>query len=122
MSPAERIIENKGLTAFTRISMVLVGPVLTIMMAIGGWYFSSQADAATQLTLRVVTNEHTLASYGQDLALLKQAGTSNLLRSDRDQTEIKAQLDRLQSNVIDLSNSVAALTAVLEAERRAKSQ
>ena len=98
--------------------MILAAPLMAAMVSVAGWYFSSQAEASSALVDRVSKIETVQGAQAQDLALLKQANTTDQIRRDRDQTEIKGQLDRLQASVSQLSNSVAALAAVLEAERR----
>jgi hypothetical protein len=114
----EKIVENKLITVLARASMILATPLLGALITIGGWYLNSQAEASAAVGARVTMVETTQAIHAQDIALLKQSNASDQIRRDRDQAEIKAQLERLQISVTQLSSSVAALTAVLDAERR----
>lgn len=118
MTATDKIVESKLVILLARGGMILATPLLATIIAVAGWYFSSQSDVAAATLLRVEQVERVQATHAQDLALLRQADTTDQIRRDRDQAEIKAQLERLQSSVSQLSNSVAALTAVLEAERR----
>lgn len=115
----EQIVDNKILTLVARACMILAAPLMAGLLGVSGWYFNGQSTAAEAMLRRVVAIESQAAVFGQDIALLKQAGARDQVQRDRDQIEIKNQLERLQSSVSQLSNSVAALTAVLEAERRA---
>ena len=118
----EKIVENKLLTVLARASMLLAAPLMATMLGTVGWYFSGQAEAAAAIQERFVRVETVQSSHGQDIALLKQADANDQARRDRDQADIKVQLDRLQASVSQLSNTVSALTAVLEAQQRASSR
>ena len=117
-SPTERIVQNKLLTAVARASMNLSAPLLTAVLATAGWYFTGQNDALAAVDGRVDHVIVVLNSQGQGIALLKQAGASDQVRRDREQSEIKTELASLRAAVSQLSNVVAAQTAVLEGLRR----
>ncbi len=116
----EKIVDNKLLTLFARASMLLAAPLMAGMLGTAGWYFNTQSAAFAGMDLRFGRLEAGFATHAQDIALLKQSNATDQIQRDRDQVEIKTQLERLQSSVSQLSSSVAALTAVLEAERRSR--
>ena len=117
-SPTERIVQNKLLTAVARASMNLSAPLLTAVLATAGWYFTGQIDALAAVDGRVDHVVVVLNSQGQDVALLKQAGASDQVRRDHEQSEIKTELASLRAAVSQFSNVVAAQTAVLGGLRR----
>ncbi len=100
---ARQVVENTLLLAWGRISMALLLPTLALL---GMWMSATFASKAE------------VAIIKQDTAVLQ----SNSLRGRQDredfQEQTSARLDRIGDQITNLTSSIAALTATIEAQQR----
>lgn len=121
----KRIAENTALVLISRLSMALCIPLFSLLGYIYWQYLDtkfdvinnrvtvieSKADSASDAAVKASD----LAGKANDrLTAVETRQTSDANSSDKFQASTLARLDRIQESLVELSNTVSALTATLQ--------
>lgn len=121
----KRIAENTALLLISRISMALCIPLFSLLGYIYWQYLDAKFDVINN-RVTVIENKadsaSDAASRASDLAgkandrltAVETRQTSDASSSDKFQASTLARLDRIQESLVELSNTVSALTATLQ--------
>ncbi|PLP57541.1 hypothetical protein CYK37_20685 [Mesorhizobium loti] len=115
---AQKIVKNVLLLAIARVSMALSLPLITFISWLGAYLeskFEVVNDRVTQVEQKAsdATVQATRTSDWLIAVETKQAQDAGA--SEKFQNATLTRLDRVQDSIVGLSNTVAALTATLQA-------
>ena len=116
---AQKIAENVLLLAVARVSMALSLPLIGFMAWLGGQYLESKFEVVND-RVTVVEKKAGDASMqairtNDRLIAVETKQAQDAVASEKFQNATLTRLDRVQDSIVGLSNTVAALTATLQA-------
>lgn len=117
--PAKRIAESTIILAIARASMVLALPTITLLF----WLYTTwQEDKLNTIRAQVTIAEKAASAASQKatdvsdrLIAVETKQVQDASAGARFQNEMLGRMDRMQDAIIELSNSVSALTATVQA-------
>lgn len=124
---SEKIVNSMWMTAIARLSMALALPTLSLIFWLyAGW----QAEKLSKFEDKIETSQKSAQTaselsikLSERLTTVETKQSEATISNDRFQTATLNRLDRVQDSIVGLSNTVAALTATLQAvaeDRRSK--
>jgi hypothetical protein len=131
MTGSQKIAENVLLLAIARVSMALALPTIGLIAFLGSQWLEGKFDAQANVVNQQITTVTATATRANDVAskvndrliAVEVKQVQDAASSDRFQTSTLTRLDRIQDSLVQLSNTVSALTATLQTiaeDKRAK--
>lgn len=119
LEPARRITDSVIMTAIARLSMVLAIPTICLL----AWLYQGWQDDKLDAVRKQVTSAEIAAKDASQkadkvsdrLIVVETKQARDAESSSRFQAEMLQRQDRMQDAIVDLSNSVSALTATVKA-------
>jgi hypothetical protein len=116
---AQKIAENVMLLAIARVSMALSLPLIGFIAWLGGQYLESKFevvnDRVNMVEKRAGDASLQATRTNDRLIAVETKQAQDALASEKFQNATLTRLDRVQDSIVGLSNTVAALTATLQA-------
>lgn len=116
--PARKVAESVLLQAAARVSMVLALPVIGLLFSLyNGWQedkLETIRDQIESLQMATRVSDERTVMVSNRLVAVETRQTKEAADGERFQRETLARLDRMQDALIQLSNSVSALTATVK--------
>jgi hypothetical protein len=116
--PAKKVAESVILLVAARVSMVLALPTIGVLFSLySGWQEEKLGHIRDQIEAVQVTAkaaEERTVNVSNRLVAVETRQTKEAADGERFQRETLARLDRMQDALIQLSNSVSALTATVK--------
>jgi hypothetical protein len=116
---SEKIAENVLLLAISRVSMALAIPLIGFISWLGSQYLESKFEIVNDRVAAVerkADDASSQASQTNDrLISVETKQSQDALAAAKFQDATLTRLDRVQDSLVGLSNTVAALTATLQA-------
>jgi hypothetical protein len=112
MTAAEKLASDPRVTAGARIAMFITPILVSIGLFVVGTWLTGQSAQMDAITNRVAATERAGATNDKRISVIESAN----VRTEKYQDETLARLDRMQDSIVQLSNTVAALTATIKAQ------
>jgi septal ring factor EnvC (AmiA/AmiB activator) len=112
---AQRIADNPTLTAAARILNFITPLLLSVAIAVAGWYLAGQATAAQTIDTRVTSVERGMAATDTDVRVLQ----SQLPGVVAQVSALSDKVDKFADKSSDLLAAISALNARLDEADRA---
>lgn len=116
---AQKIAENVLLLVIARVSMALSLPLIGFIAWLGGQYLESKFevvnDRVTQVEQKAGDATLQATRTSDRLIAVETKQAQDAVASEKFQNATLTRLDRVQDSIVGLSNTVAALTATLQA-------
>ena len=126
-TPSERVVNSMWVTAIARLSMASALPVLSLILWLYTGWQADKLDAVQTQVKQAQTSAQQASDQtiklSERLTTVETKQAEATISSEKFQSSTLSRLDRIQDSIVGLSNTVAALTATLQAvaeDRRSK--